>query len=174
MRFFLPRRTEAGRRDPGGLPGVAQASQPAPPSFSRRNRRGFTLAEVLAALVLMAIVIPVALEGMSVVSRAAVLGQRKVAAMRVAERVLNEQMLLLSQGQVVENSASGVESEGGTDYPWTLQTKTWEQDAMTQLTVRVTFTVRGAQFEMKASTLFDPAADTPGTPGKAPVAAGSS
>ncbi len=121
----------------------------------------------------MAIVIPVALEGMSIVSRAAVLGQRKVTAMRVAERVLDEQLLLLSQGQVVENSASGVENDGGTGYPWTLESKTWSQDAMTQLTVRVTFTVRGTQFEMKASTLFDPTAATPGTPGKPPVTAGA-
>lgn len=152
MRFSPPKRTEA----------------------SPRHRGGFTLAEVLAALLLMAIVIPIALEGMSVVSRAAVLGQRKVAAMRVAERVLNEQLVLLSQGQTVEKSASGVEADGGTNYPWALQAETWSQDAMTQLTVRVTFTVRGTQYEMKASTLFDPTADTPGTPGKAPVAAGTS
>jgi type II secretory pathway pseudopilin PulG len=139
-----------------------------------RSRGAFTLAEVLAALVLMAIVIPVALEGMSVVSRAAILGQRKVAAMRVAERVLNEQLVLLSQGQQVENSASGVETDAGMDYPWALQSETWSRDAMTQLTVRVTFTMRGAQYEIKASTLFDPNAATPGTPGKTPVAAGTS
>jgi type II secretion system protein I len=140
----------------------------------RRARGAFTLAEVLAALVLMAIVIPVALEGMSIVSRAAELGRRKVAAMRVAERVLNEQLALVGQGQVVESSASGVENDGGTNYPWTLQTEAWPQDAMTQMTVRVTFTLRGVEYEMKASTLFDPAADTPGTPGKAPVATGTS
>jgi len=126
---------------------------------------------VLAALILMAIVIPVALEGMSIVSRAAVLGQRKCAAMRVAERVLNEQVVLLSQGQVVENTASGTEIDGGTTYPWTLQAETWPVDAMTQLTVRVTFTLRGAPYEMTASTLFDATADTPG---KAPVAASTS
>jgi prepilin-type N-terminal cleavage/methylation domain-containing protein len=138
------------------------------------RRSAFTLAEVLAALVLMAIVIPVALEGMSVVSRAAILGQRKVAAMHVAERVLNEQLLLLGQGQQVENSASGVETDAGTDYPWTLQAEQWPRDSMTLLTVRVTFTVRGSQYEMKTSTLFDPTAGTPGTAGKAPVAAGNS
>ena len=127
-----------------------------------RPRRGFTLAEVLAALLLMAIVIPVALQGMSIVSRAAVLGQRKVSAMRVAERVLNEQLLLTSQGQVFQNSASGVETDGDTTYPWTMQAEPWPQDSMTQMTVRVTFTVQGANYEMSASTLFDPTAGTPG------------
>jgi type II secretory pathway pseudopilin PulG len=122
----------------------------------------------------MAVVIPVALEGMSIVSRAAVLGQRKVAAMRVAERVLNEQLLLLSQGQGAENSANGIETDGGVDYPWTLQTAAWPEDSMTQLTVRVSFKVRGTSYEMKADTLFDPMVDSPGVPGKAPVATGAS
>lgn len=135
---------------------------------------GFTLAEVLAAILLMAVIIPVALGGMSVISRAAVLGQRKVAAMRVAGRVLNEQLLLLSQGQGAENSASGIETDGGVDYPWTLQAEAWPEDAMTQLTVRVSFKVRGTPYEMKADTLYDPTADTPGVPGKAPVAPGAS
>ena len=51
---------------------------------TRRSRRAFTLIEVLAALLLMAIVIPVAMQGMSIASRAGLLGQRKAAAMRVA------------------------------------------------------------------------------------------
>ena len=37
---------------------------------SRRSAAGFTLAEVMAALVFMAIVIPVALEGLSIATRA--------------------------------------------------------------------------------------------------------
>ena len=48
--------------------------------FSRSTRptkrRGFTLLEVLAALMLMAIVVPVAMQGMSIATRAGVLGQR--------------------------------------------------------------------------------------------------
>jgi type II secretion system protein I len=133
-----------------------------------RHSRGFTLAEVLAAMALMAIVIPVAIDGMSAISRTAVLGQRKVAAMRVAERVLNEQMSLVTQGQAIPNSGNGVETDGDTSYQWTLQSEAWSQDSMTQLTVRVTFIVRGLSYEMSASTLYDPNADTPGTPSTAP------
>jgi len=118
----------------------------------------------------MIIVIPVALEGMSVISRTAVLGQRKVAAMRVAERVLNEQLALVGQGETVQNSANGVETDGDTSYPWTLQSESWPEDSMTQLTVRVTFTLRGISYEMKASTLYDPNADTPGTASTTPAA----
>ena len=57
---------------------------------SQATASGFTLAEVLAALVFMAIVIPVALSGLSVASRAGEVSVRKAEAALVAERVLNE------------------------------------------------------------------------------------
>ena len=53
----------------------------------KRRRAAFTLAEVLAALLFMAIVIPVALEGLRIASLAGQVGERKAAAARVAERV---------------------------------------------------------------------------------------
>ena len=66
-----------------------------------RRRAAFTLVEVLASLLMMAIIIPVAIEGMSVASRVGMLGQRKAAAMRVAERVINE-VLVVAFGLSVE------------------------------------------------------------------------
>ena len=76
---------------------------------SSRRRAAFTLVEVLAALLMMAIIVPVAIEGMSVASRVAVLGQRKAAAMRVGERVLSE---LLVETQIQQASSSGTAYEG--------------------------------------------------------------
>jgi prepilin-type N-terminal cleavage/methylation domain-containing protein len=134
----------------------------------RLCRSGFTLIEVLAAMLMMAIIIPVALEGMSVVSRTAVLGQHKAAAMRVAERVLNEQLAVVIQGQTIPSSGSGTEVDGDTSYPWTMQTENWPQDAMTEMTVHITFVVQGHSYDMTLSTLFDPNANTPGTAGTAP------
>ncbi len=125
----------------------------------RGARRGFTLVEVLASLLLMAIVVPVAMEGMSIASRAGLMGQRKAAAMRVAERVMNELMLT---GQLDQNSMSGSVDEGDTSYPWTMQSETWPEDAMTVMTVKVTFTVQGNTYDVSASTLFDPLATTAG------------
>lgn len=116
--------------------------------------RAFTLAEVLAALLVMGIVIPVAMQGMSIASRAAILGQRKAAAMRVAEHMLNE---LLITGQLNQSTVSGSLTEGDTTYPWTMQTTTWPLDAMTEVTITVTFTVQGNNYNISASTLFDPA-----------------
>src|SRR6266567_846947 len=57
------------------------------------RQAAFTLAEVLAALLFMAIVIPVALEGMHVASRAGSVAVRKREAARVAERILNESLV---------------------------------------------------------------------------------
>ena len=119
--------------------------------------RGFTLAEVLAALVLMAIIIPVAMEGMSVASRIGVLGQRKAAAMRVAERVLNE---LVVENQTTQASASGTALDGETSYPWSMKSQTWSEDAMIEMTVTVTFTVQGNDYDVSTSTLIAPGNST--------------
>jgi len=120
--------------------------------------------EVLAALLFMAIVIPVALQGMTLVSRSAILGQRKAVAMRIAERVIDEQLSVLTQGQAIPTSGGGSEDDGDTTYPWTMQTTVWPQDTMTEMTVRVTFTLQGNPYQMSLTTLFDPNASILGTP----------
>ena len=127
----------------------------------RRGRaRGFTLVEVLASLLLMAIVIPVAMEGMSVASRVGILGQRKAAAMRVAERVLNE---LMVEQQTQQNSSTGSAVDGDTVYPWTMRVENWSEDAMQQMTVTVIFTVQGNNYEVSVTTLLPATAPTDDT-----------
>ena len=117
-------------------------------------RRGFTLAEVLAALLLMAIIVPVALQGVQIASRAGILGQRKAAAMRVAERVLNE---LIATDGLTQSTGSGTAAEGDQTYAWTMQTETWPEDAMNVVTVRVVFNVQGNDYNVSLSSIYDPA-----------------
>lgn len=119
-----------------------------------RRARGFTLIEVLAALLLMAIVIPVAMQATSIASRAGMMGQRKAAAMRIADRMLNE--LIVTGEAKQSSSSSGTVAEGDASYSWTLQSTSWTEDAMTQLTVSVSFSVQGSQHSVSASTLIDP------------------
>lgn len=134
----------------------------APAPVRRARRRAFTLVEVLAALLLMAIIIPVAMEGMSVASRAGVLGQRKAAAMRIAERVLNE---LIVEDNTQQATSSGSTAEGDISYPWTMRSETWSEDSMTQLTVTVSFSVQGSTFDVSATTLLaPPSSEIPVTP----------
>jgi type II secretion system protein I len=116
-------------------------------------RRGFTLVEVLAALLLMAIVVPVAMQGVQIASRAGTLGQRKAAAMRVAERVLNE---LIATDGLTQSTGSGTANEGDQSYAWTMQTETWPEDAMNVVTVRVVFNVQGNDYNVSLSSIYDP------------------
>jgi prepilin-type N-terminal cleavage/methylation domain-containing protein len=126
----------------------------------RRTRRaGFTLVEILASLLMMAIVVPVAMEGMSIASRAGLLGQRKAAAMRVAERLLEE---LIAEANTQQTTDSGTLADGEFTYPWTMRTENWSADAMQQMTVTVTFTLQGNRYEVSAATLL-PAAGTTAT-----------
>jgi type II secretory pathway pseudopilin PulG len=126
-------------------------------SRPRSRVRAFTLVEVLAALLMMAIIIPVAMEGMTTASRAGVLGLRKATAMRVAERVLNE---VVVENQTAQSSSSGTVADGEMEYPWTMSSESWSVDAMTQLTVTVTFVVQGNNYAVSASTLLAPASST--------------
>jgi hypothetical protein len=119
---------------------------------------------VLAALLLMAIVIPVVLQGMGVASRAGLVGTRKAAAMRIAERVLNEQFVTNGTST---GPSSGTTTEGDTAYRWTIETSSWPTLAtMTEVTARVTFTVQGHDYEASAATLFPPVT-TPAAPAPA-------
>jgi prepilin-type N-terminal cleavage/methylation domain-containing protein len=119
-------------------------------------RRAFTLVEVLASLMLIALVVPVAMEAMSVASRAGELGRRKAAAVRVGERVLGQ---LLAEGQLASGNSSGVAQEGPFEYPWAVRVENWPEDALQQATVTVTFSVRGVAQEIALATLL-PAMDT--------------
>lgn len=122
--------------------------------------RGFTLAEVLAALLFMAVLIPVTMHGVSVASRAGTLGQRKSTAMRIAERVLDEQII---SGQMATATPYGTIVEGDISYSWTMKTEPWPEDIlimMNVVTVRVEFMVQGNTYDVAVSTLYDPTVTT--------------
>ena len=123
--------------------------------FSSVSRGGFTLAEVLAALVFMAIVIPVALQGLRIASRAGSVAERKAVAARLAERKLNE---LIVTGQWQSSAVKGTVQEGWQTYDWNLETESWAEDgAMRVLTVKVTVPVQGENYDVRISTLVDAA-----------------
>lgn len=127
---------------------------PSSPSVKRR-RAAFTLAEVLAALLFMAIVIPVALEGLRIASLAGQVGERKASAARVAERVLNE---LAVTGAAPGGNDSGTILEGQHEYQWTVQSAAWVEDnALQETTVRVVYFVQGREYEVTVSTLTEAA-----------------
>ncbi len=121
-----------------------------PNSVPRPGVEAFTLAEVLAALVFMAIVIPVAVQGLQIAGRAGAVAERKREAARVAERVLNESIVTTNYFQAV---ASGTVLEAGREYRWTLRTEAWTESTMQLLSVAVTFPVQGRDYTVPMSTL---------------------
>jgi len=124
------------------------------------KRAAFTLAEVLAALLFLAIVIPTAVEVLHVASLAGEVAVRKSAAARVADRILNESLVTTNWSN---GSQSGTVTEGVLDFNWKLTSQSWPEDAMQWLTAEVTFSAQGKAYSVKLSTLANvqtPAAAT--------------
>lgn len=125
--------------------------------FCRRERRlaAFTLAEVLAALLFMAIVIPVAVEGLHIASLAGAVAARKGQAARIALQVLNDNIVSTNWTQTLQ----GTTTEDERPFRWTLTSEPWTQDpsqsVILQLSVLVTYNVRGRDYSVKMSTLVD-------------------
>ena len=119
-------------------------------SASRNAASAFTLAEVLAALLFMAIVIPVAVQGLRISSRAGALADRKREAGRVAERVLNESIVTTNWNK---SASSGTIREGDREYRWSLRSESWTESTMRLLSVEVKFPVQGEDHTVQLSTL---------------------
>jgi type II secretory pathway pseudopilin PulG len=128
---------------------------------TRTNRRvghraAFTLAEVLAALLFMAIVIPAAVEGLRIASLAGTVAERKGEAARVAQRLLAESLVTTNWNQAVQ---SGAVVEGWRRFRWTLRNDPWNRDpsqnVIRQLSVEVIFTAQSRDYSVRMSTLVD-------------------
>jgi len=117
---------------------------------TNNNCAAFTLAEVLAALLFLAIVIPAAVEAFHISSLAGEVAARKGAAARVADRILNESIVTTNWNH---GTQSGTLSEGALDFQWTLTSETWPQDAMQLVTAEVKFAAKGHDYSVKLSTL---------------------
>jgi hypothetical protein len=111
---------------------------------------------VLAALVFMAILIPVALEGLSIASRAGEVAARKGEAALVAERVLNESIITTNWNRSVQ---TGTVRQGPREFPWTIRSDPWNQDpnqsTIRLVSVEVKYSVQGQERAFTLSTLAD-------------------
>jgi hypothetical protein len=100
----------------------------------------------------MAIVLPVAVEGLRIANLAGQVGQRKAVAARIAERMLNE---LIVTGQSRSALLNGVVQEGVQTYRWSMRSELWPYDAMRLVTVQVSFPAQGREYDVQLSTLAD-------------------
>ena len=112
--------------------------------------RGFTLAEALAAMLFLAIVLPVVVQAFLAANRTGVAAERARIAVELAESKLND--LVLTEDWRREAS----EGDFAPDFPgygWTLSTDGWSVDALRVVTVEVHYMVQGAEQSVRLSTL---------------------
>jgi hypothetical protein len=119
----------------------------------KNYQAAFTLAEVLAAMLFLAIVIPAALEALHVAGLAGEVAARKGAAVRLADRLLNESIVTTNWNM---GSQGGTATEGAQEFRWTLNNQNWPADTtagMRLLTAKVIFSAQGHDYSVELSTL---------------------
>lgn len=110
----------------------------------------FTLVEVLATMVLIAIVVPVAMQGVTLATRMASHAKKQVQATSLATSKLSE----LIASQAWRNTArSGTFGRDWPDYDWKLESSNWKVSSVYELTMRVAW--RGTEPVEKRSVLLN-------------------
>lgn len=117
---------------------------------SPRGGNAFTLVEVLATLTLVAIILPVAMKGISLAITASGEARRRLEASSLAEANLAE---LLAAGEWQGTDLSGDFGEARPDYRWHAEVSDWDNAALKQVTVHVEWTSRGNRREVAVTTL---------------------
>jgi len=113
-------------------------------------RRAFTLVEVLAALTLAAIILPVAMQGVSLALAAADHAKRQVEAASLAEAKLAELVLTSSWQEADLSGDFGDEHPG---YTWTAEVENWDESALQCLDVHVFWEARNTKRSVTLTTL---------------------
>lgn len=100
--------------------------------------KGFTLVEILATFVLIAIIVPVAMKGISLSTRMGSQAKRQIEAGTLAETKLTDFLL---SGDWINGDQSGEFTDDKADYRWSLELEDWEkEESMQQLDLNVEWT----------------------------------
>lgn len=117
-----------------------------------RGRHGFTLVEVLAAAVVMAIIMPVAMHGISVAATVAAVARHKAEAAVLAQSKLAE--LQVTRDWQTGNLSGGF-GEDHPEYRWSADMAAWDTSSLQQLNVHVVWTSGGREQSVTLTTLVD-------------------
>ncbi len=122
----------------------------------RTGAAAFTFAEVLAALVFMAIVVPVAMHGLQIASRAGAVAERKGVATRLADQILNDLVVSGNWRTAGTSPRLGLEwKDYEKDYQYRTFNEAWSEDSMMRLiSVEVYYQVQSKDFQVRLSTLM--------------------
>jgi general secretion pathway protein I len=113
-------------------------------------RAAFTFVEMLAAMIFMAIVLPVAVEGIVLANSVSTRALHKRQAMRLADRILNQVMI---DEAWEDGEQSGDFGEDFPQYRWEIAVDSWEIDSMLRVTATVSYTVQDREYSESIGTL---------------------
>ena len=119
----------------------------------KRRSGGFTFVELLATVVLIGIIMPVAMQTIGLCTRLAGQSRKEMEAASLASTKLTE----LTASQDWETGARS--GDFGTDWPgyrWTADVFNWTDSKLRQLDVTVTWQSQGRQRQLVMSTLVYP------------------
>lgn len=109
------------------------------------SSRGFTLLEVLAALLLIAVVLPVIMGAINTSTHVGGLARDRAEAAMLAENRLNE--ILIDQSWQFGDDTGGFEADtddpAAARYTWELQVQQWQDPSVRRLTMTVRWERRG-------------------------------
>ncbi|HEV8608227.1 MAG TPA: type II secretion system protein [Tepidisphaeraceae bacterium] len=125
---------------------------------TKHSRRGFTLLEVLATLILIGIILPAVMGGISLATAAAGEAKHKVEAVSLAQTKLSE-LLATTQYQPTSSSGDFADYPG---YAWTASIETRDTN-LSQVSVRVTWFAHGQERFVDLSSMIYTAYSTDST-----------
>ena len=129
---------------------LTRRGKPDKPRAARR--RGLTLVEVLATIVMMAIVLPAAMQGITICTATAAVARQRSEAAALAEAKISE---LIATGDWQFGALSGEFGEAWPEYRWDGSAAAWASDpTMTELSVRVYWTSRREERDVVLTTLI--------------------
>ena len=115
------------------------------------DAKGFTLIEILAALLLIGLVLPAVMKGISINNILASDSDHKYEALNLAESKLAE--VLLEESWQNSSSQSGSFENEYENYQWVIGASDWTQAGIKQIDIFVYWQQRNRQREIKLSTL---------------------
>ena len=115
------------------------------------SERGFTLVEILATFVLIAIILPVAMEGIYLSTKMASDSKKKIEAGTLAEIKMTD---LLVNKDWTDGDDNGNFGNDYPEYTWRYEVKDWEsEDMMRQIDLYVEWAATGRTHSVVLSTL---------------------
>lgn len=120
------------------------------PSARSHLRKGFTLVEVLTVIAIVSIILPGVMYGLSQASGIASASKQRSKAVEIAHNKLTE---LVVTGNWLMGDTQGDINDEPTVYHWQTQTKEWTESNLEELTVEVSWQLRGNTRKVSLTTL---------------------